>query len=925
MKKYFLLIWIVFSFIPLEAELLSPRILSGTRNYVTLRVEFQTDSYLGTTGDGHFMQTEWTGHDTDYVIDALPHDRAYFQSHLLFINNYWNSVSNDRIRLNLSNNMLLPLTSQAYTVSHDMRYYSNPDSLDYRLAQFIYESVKASVDAAEFVSANDGVIIYHAGVGQDFNIDLDNSPFDIPSFYFDETYLSQYLPADKFIWLTAEGCSRGIVLPESQNQLNLNIALNGTEILLSGMLLGLPTLYDTETGRSGAGIYGLMDQGSNNGNGLCPIRPSAFERYLLGAVEPRVLNRSQSVNLLPNFVYEIPISSNEYFLLEFRKNTGVWADSILWMRGDITNYLDVLQVMDSMGVVNYTLENGVLTSLSNYDLSLPTSGLLIWHVVEPDVFNENPNGGDIPILNLVEADGGDDIGKFYNTFDPSINNGWKWDMWFKNNPAYSDNNPSAYKMQFNDTTHPDTRSVYGLPTGINIRDFRFYADSVVIQLEIDSPVKYNFHHLVFDEMTTAIPAYFSNTRALIGYRDSSLYLFNGYNLIKVYNHDSTYEKDKTALLALSNDVLQGNNGIVQIVNGASGAEITHLAYTGVPSTLTVVNIKNLDHNLDLDHLAILGDTLFLPPAIQEDELCILNIASWTTTVLDTGSLSFIPYLHQQTLQFVNASDAVLMNDTLITAGNEGFSYPGGPVLAADHHIRQLIPIHLNDDGLFEILVLSDYLGQLTLSAFTHYGYLLDGFPIFHAYEKLRLYYLDGSPHIVAYDPSGVIDVYDTGGELEYSLPAPVDATSLFIEQVSADTAWLVADGSIYTIASDSVYWGYQGKDAAYSNTHRVTQTATPLVSQTLIKDGLIYNYPNPIENNTTRFRYFACGAQSVTINIYQLSGRFIETLTQTPVDDQWNEVLWDVSALESGVYIAKIDVSGNGETETYFVKPAILK
>ncbi len=916
MKKYFLLIWIVFSFISLEAELLSPRILPGTRNYVTLRVEFQADSYPGTTGNGHFMQTEWTGHDTDYVIDALPHDRAYFQSHLLFINNYWNSVSNGRINLNLSNNMLLPLTSQAYTVAHDMRYYSNPDSLDYRLAQFIYETVKTSVDAAEFVSANDGMIIYHAGVGQDFNIDLDNSPFDIPSFYFDETYLSQYLPADKFIWLIAEGCSKGIVLPESQNQLNLNIALNGTEILLSGMLLGLPTLYNTETGRSGAGIYGLMDQGSNNGSGLCPIMPSAFERYLLGAVEPRVLNQSQSVNLLPDLVYEIPISSNEYFLLEFRKNTGVWADSLLWVRNDITNYLNVLQAMDSMGVVNYTLENGVLTSLSNYNLSLPTSGLLIWHVVEPDVFSENPNGGDIPILNLVEADGGDDIGKFYNTFDPSINNGWKWDMWFKNNPAYSDNNPSAYKMQFNNNTHPDTRSVYGTSTGINIRDFRFYADSVVIQLEIDSPVKYNFHHLVFDEFTASIPPFPGDERIPVGFRDSSLILLDNGNLTTVYTHSQAYPKNNTALLTY-------DNGIIHVINEGTTAEIAKLEYFG--AGLVLAQTKTLDHPLDLTHLSVYDNSLFLPPAMQEDELYMLNIASWTTTVLDTGSLSFIPYLHQQTLQFVNASDAVFMNDTLITAVNEGFSYHGGPVLASDHHIRQLIPVHLNDDGLFEILVLSDYLEQPVLSAFTHYGYLMDGFPVFQNYQDIRVYYHAGVAHIIAYDPSGVIDVYDTGGDLEYSLPAPVDATSLFMEQVSADTAWLVADGSIYAIASDSVYWGYQGKDAAYSNTHRVTQAATPLVSQTLIKDGLIYNYPNPIENNITRFRYFACGAQSVTINIYQLSGRFIETLTQTPVDDQWNEVIWDVSALESGVYIAKIDVSGNGGTEIYFVKPAILK
>jgi len=43
------------------------------------------------------------------------------------------------------------------------------------------------------------------------------------------------------------------------------------------------------------------------------------------------------------------------------------------------------------------------------------------------------------------------------------------------------------------------------------------------------------------------------------------------------------------------------------------------------------------------------------------------------------------------------------------------------------------------------------------------------------------------------------------------------------------------------------------------------------------------------------------------------------------IDQQWNEIVWDVSDYESGVYIAKIDITDGTKTETYFVKPAILK
>ncbi|MDZ7797389.1 MAG: T9SS type A sorting domain-containing protein [Candidatus Marinimicrobia bacterium] len=122
-----------------------------------------------------------------------------------------------------------------------------------------------------------------------------------------------------------------------------------------------------------------------------------------------------------------------------------------------------------------------------------------------------------------------------------------------------------------------------------------------------------------------------------------------------------------------------------------------------------------------------------------------------------------------------------------------------------------------------------------------------------------------------------------------------------------------------------MYWGYRGKDAQHSNAHRASQTATPVVSTTLIRDGLIYNYPNPVENGMTKFRYFATGAHSVTIDIYQLNGRHVETLTKMSANRQWNEIRWNVNDHDSGVYIAKIKVSDGSWTETYFVKPAILK
>jgi hypothetical protein len=93
----------------------------------------------------------------------------------------------------------------------------------------------------------------------------------------------------------------------------------------------------------------------------------------------------------------------------------------------------------------------------------------------------------------------------------------------------------------------------------------------------------------------------------------------------------------------------------------------------------------------------------------------------------------------------------------------------------------------------------------------------------------------------------------------------------------------------------------------------------------LIKNGLIYNYPNPIEGERTKFRFFATGATHATVNIFALDGRFITKLEMNLTDQQWNEIPWFIHNETSGVYLAKIEITDGTQTETYFVKPAILK
>ena len=83
----------------------------------------------------------------------------------------------------------------------------------------------------------------------------------------------------------------------------------------------------------------------------------------------------------------------------------------------------------------------------DYDLGLPSSGLLIWHIDEKKI-REGVNNYSINNnrlhrgVDLEESDGAQDIGypSIFLFSDPSA--GYFGDMWFKGNPEYERSNPS---------------------------------------------------------------------------------------------------------------------------------------------------------------------------------------------------------------------------------------------------------------------------------------------------------------------------------------------------------------------------------------------------------------------------------------------------------------------------------------------------
>ena len=92
-----------------------------TIRILAVMVNFQEDKDAATFGNGRFGTIYSQDYGTE-ILDPLPHDKQYFESHLLFVKNYFNKVSKGKLVINYT---VLPDT---FSVSKTMRNYSPPSN-----------------------------------------------------------------------------------------------------------------------------------------------------------------------------------------------------------------------------------------------------------------------------------------------------------------------------------------------------------------------------------------------------------------------------------------------------------------------------------------------------------------------------------------------------------------------------------------------------------------------------------------------------------------------------------------------------------------------------------------------------------------------------------------------------------------------------
>ncbi len=499
--------------------------VDGTLHIVGVMVEFQPDTNRFTSGNGTFEPGSIPYlENPGTTIDALPHNRQYFEAHLQFSKNYFNRMSEGALDIE---SYILP---DILRLEQDMAYYSpvgeDPDlSPLSELTRDVWETVAEMDIQIPTVQPGDNIafVIFHAGIGRDIELSgttLDRTPQDIPSVYLSRQALSNMLNDPSFSGFPVQNgdilVTNSLIIPRTLsrsgeditgNRYVLPLSINGMLTAQIGSHLGLPDLFNTETGESGIGRFGLMDgAGIFAYNGLFPPEMSAWEKYYLGWSDPVTISSDQENSVsLPavsqqrtNSLAKVELSSTEYYLIENRhrdpQNEGVTL-TIQKPDGSIVeqNFSNInTDFTNQESGFDELLEPGVVINVSNFDFALPggldeegdrelNGGVLIWHIDESIIQNRlNRNTGinsisDQKGVKLIEADGAQDIGRPVSVgLFQNESNGSPFDFWWNGNNATvitQTGNITLYENRFGPDTTPANQSNSGAIASFELFDF----------------------------------------------------------------------------------------------------------------------------------------------------------------------------------------------------------------------------------------------------------------------------------------------------------------------------------------------------------------------------------------------------------------------------------------------------------------------
>jgi hypothetical protein len=484
---------------PVDLPLTRRAFIAGadTVNVLAVMVQFQEDNDQRTTGKGRFDTSHVTA--TDVPVDAPPRDRSYFEQHLTFLSNYFARASKGKLVVRTR------MVPTVITLQGTMMRYSPPkNAANTPVADLARDAWRAADSLGLFTDfqSSDAFVVFHAGVGRDIDLvgslGYDPAPLDIPSLYlganaFKDAHDVAGIPVHGGAFLIPNS----IVIPETESRsipgiggdVFLEYSINGLLCASLGNYLGLPDLFDTKTGRTAIGRFGLMDgQSIFSFGGVFPPEPSAWEKYWLGWIEPVTVAPGQRTLSLPavalaDTVFRIPIGAREYYLVENRnRDPQQNGQRVTMAYNGATTVKSFPRDTTGFDAFDITALQGTITDVEDLDWSLPggvdtkgmfyDGGILVWHIDETviaaglatNTVNTNPERRGI---DLEEADGSQDLGQEYGFLSAGSGSetGTALDFWYSGNASPINTN------SFSSTTRPASLSNDGGLSHVTLKDF----------------------------------------------------------------------------------------------------------------------------------------------------------------------------------------------------------------------------------------------------------------------------------------------------------------------------------------------------------------------------------------------------------------------------------------------------------------------
>jgi hypothetical protein len=220
------------------------------------------------------------------------------------------------------------------------------------------------------------------------------------------------------------------------------------------------------------------------------------------------------------------------------------------------------------------------------------------------------------------------------------------------------------------------------------------------------------------------------------------------------------------------------------------------------------------------------------------------------------------------------------------------------------------------------------------------GVVLDGFPVkVHGTISSPPIVADvdgdASVDVIAATAEGSVYAFSRRGDVLPGFPLAsgkgkqwpavvADGDSLCLLVASAEDGTIAGWRTGRRPASITAAWPqYQG-DIWRSGTDPIVLVSSPAQGP-LFPPERAYNWPNPAYGGATNIRFYVREDATVNITVVDMAGDRVTTWTGYARAGLDNEFVWDISGVQSGIYFAHLQATGQTETGHAVIKIAVVK